>query len=162
MFHFSRAGLLFVRTDVSGSNIFNTYNNRRKGKYETNSIWRAFDSVSRLPHQHLHTGEHENIKETYEDIFQNIKTTWILTFQDLKQKPGYWGKEYGAKMGLKENCDKTWRIASVCQISLEASEGLWGRGTSLGEDGGKKMMTFYCVVENVGGGVRSHPAVINF
>lgn len=48
----------------------------------------------------------------------------------------------------------------MCQISPEASEG--GGRDSLGEEGGKKMITFYCVVENVGGGVRSHPAVINF
>lgn len=37
-----------------------------------------------------------------------------------------------------------------------------GRRTASGrEEGRKKNLTFSCVVENVGGGVRSHPAVIN-
>lgn len=46
---------------------------------------------------------------------------------------------------------------------LRTSEG--GGGGELDgleeEKGGEKIMTFFCVVENVGGGVRSHPAVRN-
>ena len=38
---------------------------------------------------------------------------------------------------------------------LQASEG----GEDKMASGRKKIMTFFCVVENVGGGVRSHPAV---
>lgn len=48
----------------------------------------------------------------------------------------------------------------MCQISPGASEG-GGLDSLREEKGGEKIMTFFCVVENVGGGVRSHPAVIN-
>lgn len=48
----------------------------------------------------------------------------------------------------------------MCQISPGGHrEG--GRRDGLMEENGQKIMTFFCVVENVEGGVRSHPAVIN-
>lgn len=54
------------------------------------------------------------------------------------------------------------KITSVCQISLRASEG--GGLGSLREDNVKKtkIMTYFYVVENVRGGVRSHPPAIKF
>lgn len=49
----------------------------------------------------------------------------------------------------------------MCQISPGASEGRTLDGLAEEKERTKKPLTIFCTVAKAGGGVRSHPAVIN-